>query len=255
MIWSSRRSSGPTAPASSAAKGCRPRACTAAATATRASTAARARPCACRRPTGRWSCSRSKQDDALMPSLLTLSDVMSTGHHAALSARVGPGKTVAVVGDGAVGLCGVIASKRLGAERVILLGRHPVADSARTRVRRRRGRRGARRGGGRARARADGRVRRPLRARVRRPRRRRSRRRSSSRARAAPSAGSASRKGRRSRACIRVLEERLARGRARAGARLHRGADARRARGQDRARPRLRPDDRTSTACPTATAR
>ena len=49
---------------------------------------------------------------------------MSTGLHAALAARVGPGKTVAVVGDGAVGLCGVIASKRLGAERVILLGRH-----------------------------------------------------------------------------------------------------------------------------------
>jgi threonine dehydrogenase-like Zn-dependent dehydrogenase len=67
-----------------------------------------------------------EQDDALMPSLLTLSDVMSTGHHAALSARVGPGKTVAVVGDGAVGLCGVIAAKRLGAERVILLGRNPA---------------------------------------------------------------------------------------------------------------------------------
>jgi threonine dehydrogenase-like Zn-dependent dehydrogenase len=64
-------------------------------------------------------------DDAFMPSLLTLSDVMSTGHHAALAAEVGPGKTVAVVGDGAVGLCGVIAAKRLGAERIILLGRHP----------------------------------------------------------------------------------------------------------------------------------
>jgi hypothetical protein len=49
-----------------------------------------------------------------MPSLLTLSDVMGTGHHAAVGARVGPGKAVAVVGDGAVGLCGVIASKRLG---------------------------------------------------------------------------------------------------------------------------------------------
>src|SRR5256885_17211483 len=49
------------------------------------------------------------KDDALMPSLLTLSDVMATGHHAALAAAVGPGKTVAVVGDGAVGLCGVIA--------------------------------------------------------------------------------------------------------------------------------------------------
>jgi threonine dehydrogenase-like Zn-dependent dehydrogenase len=63
-------------------------------------------------------------DDALMPSLLTLSDVMSTGHHAALSAEVGPGKTVAIIGDGAVGLCGVIASKRLGAERIIMLGHH-----------------------------------------------------------------------------------------------------------------------------------
>jgi threonine dehydrogenase-like Zn-dependent dehydrogenase len=65
------------------------------------------------------------RDDALMPSLLTLSDVMGTGHHAALAARVAPGKTVAVVGDGAVGLCGVIAARRLGAEQIILLGRHP----------------------------------------------------------------------------------------------------------------------------------
>src|SRR5205807_9870180 len=63
--------------------------------------------------------------DELTPSLLTLSDVMATGHHAALAARVGPGKTVAVVGDGAVGLCGVIAARRLGAERIIVLGRHP----------------------------------------------------------------------------------------------------------------------------------
>jgi threonine dehydrogenase-like Zn-dependent dehydrogenase len=65
------------------------------------------------------------RDDALMPSLLTLSDVMGTGHHAARAARVGPGKTVAVVGDGAVGLCGVIAARRLGAEQIILMGRHP----------------------------------------------------------------------------------------------------------------------------------
>src|SRR6058998_1388982 len=64
------------------------------------------------------------EDDALMPSLLTLSDVMGTGHHAALGAGVAPGKTAAVVGDGAVGLCGVIAARRLGAERIILLGRH-----------------------------------------------------------------------------------------------------------------------------------
>jgi threonine dehydrogenase-like Zn-dependent dehydrogenase len=64
-------------------------------------------------------------DDALMPSLLTLSDVMGTGHHAAVRAKVGPGRRVAVVGDGAVGLCGVIAARRLGAEQIIILGRHP----------------------------------------------------------------------------------------------------------------------------------
>ena len=64
-------------------------------------------------------------DDALMSSLLTLSDVMGTGHHAARAAKVGRGKTAAVVGDGAVGLCGVIAARRLGAERIIILGRHP----------------------------------------------------------------------------------------------------------------------------------
>src|SRR5438874_6421994 len=64
-------------------------------------------------------------DDPLLPSLLTLSDVMGTGHHAAVAAKVAPGKRVAVVGDGAVGLCGVIAARRLGAEQIILLGRHP----------------------------------------------------------------------------------------------------------------------------------
>src|SRR3954453_13983131 len=65
------------------------------------------------------------EDDALMPSLLTLSDVMGTGHHAAVVARVRPGGTVAVVGDGAVGICGVLAAKRLGAEQIIIMGRHP----------------------------------------------------------------------------------------------------------------------------------
>src|SRR5438067_5981080 len=65
-----------------------------------------------------------EKDDALMPSLLTLSDVMGTGHHAAVIAKVGPGKSVAVVGDGAVGLCGVIAARRLRAEQIIILGRH-----------------------------------------------------------------------------------------------------------------------------------
>ena len=67
---------------------------------------------------------RARADDASMASLLTLSDVMGTGHHAAIAANVGPGKIAAVVGDGAVGLCGVIAAKRLGADRIILLGRH-----------------------------------------------------------------------------------------------------------------------------------
>jgi threonine dehydrogenase-like Zn-dependent dehydrogenase len=63
-------------------------------------------------------------DDALVPSLLTLSDVMGTGWHAARSARVKAGDTVVVVGDGAVGLCGVLAAARMGAERVIALSRH-----------------------------------------------------------------------------------------------------------------------------------
>jgi threonine dehydrogenase-like Zn-dependent dehydrogenase len=64
------------------------------------------------------------KDDALMRSLLTLSDVMGTGHHAAVAAGVGPGKTVAVVGDGAVGLCAVIAARRLGAEQIVIMGRY-----------------------------------------------------------------------------------------------------------------------------------
>jgi threonine dehydrogenase-like Zn-dependent dehydrogenase len=63
-------------------------------------------------------------DDALIPSLLTLSDVMGTGHHAAVAAGVGEGSNVVVVGDGAVGLCAVLAAKRLGAERVIAMSRH-----------------------------------------------------------------------------------------------------------------------------------
>jgi threonine dehydrogenase-like Zn-dependent dehydrogenase len=64
------------------------------------------------------------QDSALLPSLLTLSDVFGTGHHAAMSARVEKGKDVLVVGDGAVGLLAVLAAKRLGAERIVLMGRH-----------------------------------------------------------------------------------------------------------------------------------
>lgn len=63
-------------------------------------------------------------DSPLLPSLLTLSDVMCTGHHAAVTAKVAPGETVVVIGDGAVGLCAVIAAHRLGAGRIILMGRH-----------------------------------------------------------------------------------------------------------------------------------
>ena len=67
----------------------------------------------------------SGHSEEQLASLLTLSDVMSTGHHAAVSAEVGAGDVVAVVGDGAVGLCGVLAAKRLGAERIIALSRNP----------------------------------------------------------------------------------------------------------------------------------
>ena len=63
-------------------------------------------------------------DDAMVPNMLALSDVMCTGWHAAVSAEVRPGSTVVVVGDGAVGLCGVLAASQLGAERVIAMSRH-----------------------------------------------------------------------------------------------------------------------------------
>lgn len=68
-------------------------------------------------------------DDARLADLLALSDVMGTGHHAAVSARVRPGSTVVVVGDGAVGLCGVAAAVRLGAARVISLSRNPARQA------------------------------------------------------------------------------------------------------------------------------
>ena len=71
----------------------------------------------------------SGHSDATMASLLSLSDVMSTGHHAAACARVSPGHVVAVVGDGAVGLSGVLAAKRLGAERIIILSRHQARQA------------------------------------------------------------------------------------------------------------------------------
>lgn len=64
------------------------------------------------------------EDSALLPSLLTLSDVFPTGHHCAVTAGVSARTTVTVIGDGAVGLSAVLAAKRLGAERIILMGRH-----------------------------------------------------------------------------------------------------------------------------------
>ena len=62
--------------------------------------------------------------DALIPSLLAASDVLGTGWFGAVAAEAGPGKTVAVVGDGAVGLLAVLAAKELGAERIIAMSRH-----------------------------------------------------------------------------------------------------------------------------------
>ncbi|HEX3623043.1 MAG TPA: zinc-dependent alcohol dehydrogenase family protein [Acidimicrobiales bacterium] len=64
--------------------------------------------------------------DDLVPSLLAASDVLGTGWFAATAAEVGPGKTVVVVGDGAVGLLGVMAAKQFGAERIIVMSRHPA---------------------------------------------------------------------------------------------------------------------------------
>jgi threonine dehydrogenase-like Zn-dependent dehydrogenase len=64
-------------------------------------------------------------DRDILPSLLSASDVFGTGWFAADAAAAGPGKTVAVVGDRAVGLCGVIAAKQMGAERISVMSRHP----------------------------------------------------------------------------------------------------------------------------------
>ncbi|HEX6247562.1 MAG TPA: zinc-dependent alcohol dehydrogenase family protein [Nocardioidaceae bacterium] len=63
-------------------------------------------------------------EESMIPSLLALTDVMATGWHAAVASNVRPGSTAVVVGDGAVGLCGVIAASQLGAERVIAMSRH-----------------------------------------------------------------------------------------------------------------------------------
>jgi len=71
----------------------------------------------------------SGHSDETMRSLLTLSDVMATGHHAAVSGSVRPGNVVAVIGDGAVGLCAVIAARRLNATRIIALSRHAARQA------------------------------------------------------------------------------------------------------------------------------
>ena len=183
------------------------------------------------------------EDDELMPSLLTLTDVMGTGQHAAVVAGVTPGKIAAMVGDGAVGLCGVIAAKRLGAEQIIILGRHEdrialarefgATDRAR-----------ARRGSDRAGQGADGRLRRPLRARVRRPRSVAGDRHRHRAPRGHGRPGRCPAGGDHAGIAAGVLRERQDRRRPGAGTRLHRGAPSRHPRGQDRARQGLRPHRR-----------
>jgi alcohol dehydrogenase len=68
---------------------------------------------------------RHADDEDTLRAILPLTDVMGTGHHAATSAGVCAGATCAVVGDGAVGLCAVLAARRLGAERIVAVGHHP----------------------------------------------------------------------------------------------------------------------------------
>ncbi|MEU0480874.1 zinc-binding dehydrogenase, partial [Streptosporangium sp. NPDC006013] len=95
------------------------------------------RPAGVRRPAGRGPqarqerrCPRTErkapvgEDSELLPGLLTLSDVYGTGYHAAKSANVGPGDSVVVIGDGAVGLLAVLSARQLGAEQIVLMGRH-----------------------------------------------------------------------------------------------------------------------------------
>jgi alcohol dehydrogenase len=68
---------------------------------------------------------RYADDEDALESLLPLTDVLGTGHHAAVSAGVDEASTCVVVGDGAVGLCGVLAARRLGARRIVAVGHHP----------------------------------------------------------------------------------------------------------------------------------
>ena len=83
---------------------------------------------------GQWALVRipgqpADYSDKMLASLQALSDVMPTGYHAARCANVQPGDTAAVIGDGAVGLCGVIAAKLRGAKRIILMSRHEDRQS------------------------------------------------------------------------------------------------------------------------------
>jgi threonine dehydrogenase-like Zn-dependent dehydrogenase len=75
-------------------------------------------------PTELSSPPRTSPGDDLIPSLLAASDVLGTGWFGAVAAEAGPAKTVAVVGDGAVGLLAVLAARQLGAERIIAISRH-----------------------------------------------------------------------------------------------------------------------------------
>ena len=72
--------------------------------------------------------------DDLIPSLLATSDVLGTGWYAADAARVQPGSTVVVVGDGAVGLMGVLSAKQMGAERIIAMSRHKTDRNWRSNI-------------------------------------------------------------------------------------------------------------------------
>ena len=119
------------------------------------SSARRRRVCACRSRTARSSRPATCRTTDMIPSLLALSDVMGTGWFAADAANVKPGATVVVVGDGAVGLLGVLSAKQMGAERIIAMSRHESRQTARARVRRDRHRHRARRRGCRAHQAAD----------------------------------------------------------------------------------------------------
>ena len=139
--WSAR-SSPPTTPARSAGPATRPPASTARAPAPGGAQAERLRvPLA----DGTLVATPDVPADDLIPSLLAASDVLGTGWFGAVAAEAGPGKTVAVVGDGAVGLLGVLAAKQLGAERIIAMSRHEPRQQLALRVRRHRHRHRARR--------------------------------------------------------------------------------------------------------------